>query len=155
MIRVTYISTYTYTLLQPSGGIRCSIGQTRKMAQAIRLYWEISEERSIYHALRSQAHTQSYSKCIQEYQVWLLEWVVGSSREKQLAPGFGGFFSATGIKPTRKWTIEYFCRKALLMYMYLWEMISKEPSYCLKNFLIQVTWKEGTFQVLEERVHTD
>ena len=33
---------------------------------------------------------------------------MGSSGEKQLFPGFGGFISATGVKPTRKSTIDYF-----------------------------------------------
>ena len=49
-----------------------------------------------------------YSKCIKEYNVWMLARVVGSSGEKQLVPGFGGFISATGTKPTRKSTIDYF-----------------------------------------------
>ena len=33
---------------------------------------------------------------------------MGSSREQQLVPGFGGFISATGVKPNRKSTIDYF-----------------------------------------------
>jgi len=33
---------------------------------------------------------------------------VGSSGEKQLVPGFGGFISATIAKPSRKSTIDYF-----------------------------------------------
>lgn len=49
-----------------------------------------------------------YSRCIQEYHVWPLARVVGSSGEKQLVPGFGGFVSATGVKPTLMSTIEYF-----------------------------------------------
>ena len=49
-----------------------------------------------------------YSKCIQEYRVWSLARVVGSSGEKQLVPGFGGFISATGAKPSRKSIIDYF-----------------------------------------------
>lgn len=53
-------------------------------------------------------NTEVYSKSIQEYRVWLLTPVVGSSGEKQLAHGFGGFVSATGIKPSRKSTIDYF-----------------------------------------------
>lgn len=40
-----------------------------------------------------------YSKCIQEFNIWSLARVVGSSGEKQLVPGFGGFISATGAKP--------------------------------------------------------
>ena len=54
------------------------------------------------------ANSEVYSKCIRVYQVWLLARVVGSSGEKQLVPGFGGFISATGIKPSRKSTIDYF-----------------------------------------------
>jgi hypothetical protein len=48
------------------------------------------------------------SKCLREYRVWSLARVVGSSGEKQLVPGFGGFISATGTKPSRKSTIDYF-----------------------------------------------
>jgi len=51
---------------------------------------------------------QVYSRCIKEYHVWLLARVVGSSGQKQLVPGFGGFISATGVKPSRKSTIDYF-----------------------------------------------
>ena len=54
------------------------------------------------------ANSEVYSKCIQVYQVWLLARIVGSSGEKQLVAGFGGFISATGVKPTRKVTIDYF-----------------------------------------------
>ena len=49
-----------------------------------------------------------FSKCVQECQIWSLARVVGSSGEKQLVPGFGGFISATGVKPNRKSTIDYF-----------------------------------------------
>lgn len=49
-----------------------------------------------------------YSKCMQEYRVWSLARVAGSSGEKQLVPGFGFFISATGTKPSRKSTIDYF-----------------------------------------------
>lgn len=53
-------------------------------------------------------NSEVYSKCIQEYRVWSLARVVGSSGEKQPVPGFGGFISATGAKPFRKSTIDYF-----------------------------------------------
>lgn len=53
-------------------------------------------------------NSKVYSKCIQEYHVWSLARVMGSSGEKQLVPGFGGFISATGVKPTRKSTTDYF-----------------------------------------------
>lgn len=53
-------------------------------------------------------NNEVYSKCIQEYHVWSLARVVGSSGEKQLVPGFGGFISVTGTKPSRKSTIDYF-----------------------------------------------
>ena len=50
-----------------------------------------------------------FSKCVQESnQIWSLARVVGSSGEKQLVPGFGGFISATGVKPNRKSIIDYF-----------------------------------------------
>ena len=49
-----------------------------------------------------------FSKCLQEYQILSLARVVGSSGEKQLVPGFGGLISATGVKPNRKSTIDYF-----------------------------------------------
>ena len=54
------------------------------------------------------ANSEVYSKCIRVYQVWLLARVVGSSGEKQLVPGFGGFISATGVRPTQQSTIDYF-----------------------------------------------
>ena len=53
-------------------------------------------------------NNHEYSKCMQEYRVWLLARVVGSSAEMQLISGFGGFISATGTKPSRKSTIDYF-----------------------------------------------
>ena len=40
--------------------------------------------------------------------MWLLTRLVRSSGEKRLVPLFGGFISATGVKPSRKSTIEYF-----------------------------------------------
>lgn len=51
---------------------------------------------------------EAYLKSIQEYRLWILLRVVGSSAENQVVPGFGGFVSATGIKPLRKSTIDYF-----------------------------------------------
>ena len=53
-------------------------------------------------------NSEVYSKCLQEYRVWSLARVVGSSGEKQIVPGFGGFISATGAKPSQKSTIDYF-----------------------------------------------
>ena len=55
-----------------------------------------------------EENIQMYSKSIREYHVWIFARVVGSSGQKQLVPGFGGFVSATGIKPHRKSTIDYF-----------------------------------------------
>ena len=49
-----------------------------------------------------------YVECIQEYRLWLLMRMVTNSKETQLVPGFGGFISATGKKPSRKSTIDYF-----------------------------------------------
>ena len=53
-------------------------------------------------------HPPYTAKCIQEYHGWSLAWVVESSGYKQLVPAFGGFFSATGVNPTQKPTIDYF-----------------------------------------------
>ena len=49
-----------------------------------------------------------YTKCMQEYRVWVLARVVGSGGQKQTVPGFGGFISATGKTPPRKSVIDYF-----------------------------------------------
>ena len=49
-----------------------------------------------------------YNDSLNEYHVWFLLRVIGSGGEKQTIPGFGGFVSATGRKPTRKSTLEYF-----------------------------------------------
>lgn len=51
---------------------------------------------------------QVYELCTMQHRLWLLARVVGSSARKQVVPGFGGFVSATGIKPARKSTIEFF-----------------------------------------------
>ena len=48
------------------------------------------------------------TQCMTKYHIWLLARVVGSSGTKQLVPGFGGFVSATGTRPCRKSTIDYF-----------------------------------------------
>ncbi|KAG1682931.1 hypothetical protein GQR58_010461 [Nymphon striatum] len=49
-----------------------------------------------------------YSECIREYRLWCLMRMATSSKETQLVPGFGGFISATGKKPSRKSIIDYF-----------------------------------------------
>ncbi|KAG1666825.1 PIN2/TERF1-interacting telomerase inhibitor 1 [Nymphon striatum] len=49
-----------------------------------------------------------YSECIRKYHLWCLMRMATSSKETQLVPGFGGFISATGKKPSRKSTIDYF-----------------------------------------------
>ena len=49
-----------------------------------------------------------YKECLNEYHIWFLARVVGSSGQRQLVPGVGGFVSATGTKPVRKSTIDYF-----------------------------------------------
>ena len=54
------------------------------------------------------SNTDVYAKSIQEYHIWSLSRVVGSSGERQVVPGFGGFISATGTKPSRNSTIDYF-----------------------------------------------
>ena len=48
-----------------------------------------------------------YEASLKEYRVWFLARIIGSSG-KQPVPAFGGFVSATGMKPTRKSTIDYF-----------------------------------------------
>ena len=52
------------------------------------------------------ANTEVYQQCLRNC-VWSLARVIGSGSDRQLVPGFGGFISATGIKPSRKSTIEY------------------------------------------------
>ena len=44
------------------------------------------------------ANNEVYAKCLQEYRVWSLVRVLGSSGDKQLVPAFGVFISATGIR---------------------------------------------------------
>ena len=44
---------------------------------------------------------------MKEYSVWLLAQVFGGGNE-QPVPAFGGFISATRVKPTQKSTIDYF-----------------------------------------------
>ena len=48
-----------------------------------------------------------YEESLTEYRVWFLARMMGSSG-KQPVPAFRGFVSATGIKPARKSTIDYF-----------------------------------------------
>ena len=48
-----------------------------------------------------------FSKALREYEIWLMTRVAGSKGVKQIVPGFGGFISATGVKPDKKSTIEY------------------------------------------------
>ena len=49
-----------------------------------------------------------YVECIQEYRLLLLMRMVTNSKQTQIVPGFGGFISATGKKPSPKSTIDYF-----------------------------------------------
>ena len=46
-----------------------------------------------------------YEASLKEYRVWILARIIGSSG-KQPIPAFGGFVSVTGMKPTRKSTID-------------------------------------------------
>ncbi|XP_049455367.1 uncharacterized protein LOC125902797 isoform X2 [Epinephelus fuscoguttatus] len=48
-----------------------------------------------------------YKECLMEYRVWILLRMMGSSGN-QPVPAFGGFISATGTKPARKSSIDYF-----------------------------------------------
>ena len=51
---------------------------------------------------------QVYESSTIQHRLLALARVVGSSGVKQLVPGFGGFVSATGIKPAQTSTIEFF-----------------------------------------------
>ena len=48
-----------------------------------------------------------FSKTLREYEIWLMTRVAGSKGVKQIVPVFGGFISATGVKPAKKSTIKY------------------------------------------------
>ena len=41
-----------------------------------------------------EANKEVYSKCIEEYRVWVFARVAGSSGQRQIVPSFGGFISA-------------------------------------------------------------
>ena len=56
----------------------------------------------------STENEQVYESSTIKHHLWALARVVGSSGKKQLVPAFGGFVSATGIKPGRTSTIEFF-----------------------------------------------
>ena len=49
-----------------------------------------------------------YTKCLKVYYVWLIARISSSGGDAQKMPGFAGFASATGAKPERKSTIDYF-----------------------------------------------
>jgi len=49
-----------------------------------------------------------YDKALTSYRTWILTRILGGSNHEQSIPGFSGFISATGTKPERKSTIEYF-----------------------------------------------
>jgi len=53
------------------------------------------------------AVSDTYAKSLDEYLIWLIARIIGSSGVKQIVPGFGGFVSATGVLPNRKSTIDY------------------------------------------------
>ena len=54
------------------------------------------------------SNTDIYAKFIQDYRIWSLSRGGISSGERKVVPGFGGFISATGTKPSQKSTIDYF-----------------------------------------------
>ena len=54
------------------------------------------------------ANTVVFYECLNEYHIWFFLRVIGSSGENQVMPAFGGFVSATVIKPSRKSTLDYF-----------------------------------------------
>ena len=49
-----------------------------------------------------------YDLALKRYRTWILARILGGGEHEQSVPGFSGFTSATGIKPERKSTIEYF-----------------------------------------------
>ena len=55
-----------------------------------------------------ERNIEMYLKCLQEYQVWMLTRVIGSSETKQISSVFAGFISCTGMNPKRKSTIDHF-----------------------------------------------
>ena len=54
-------------------------------------------------------------KCLQEYRVWMLTRVIGSSETTQICPVFAGFISCTCVKPQRKSTIGHFIPSPILL----------------------------------------
>ena len=55
----------------------------------------------------SPVSNEELQSSVQIYYTWLFARTVGGQQDLQLVPGFGGFVSATGVKPLRKSTIEY------------------------------------------------
>ena len=54
------------------------------------------------------ANDVEYDLALKRYRTWILARILGGGEHEQSVPGFSGFTSATGIKPERKSTIEYF-----------------------------------------------
>ena len=55
-----------------------------------------------------ESNIEMYLKFLQEYRVWMLTRVIGSSEKTQISPVFAGFILCTGVKPQRKSTIDHF-----------------------------------------------
>ena len=88
---------------------RCLTVDTPETLAAIDIYSRIGPklpEKAVF--TPPPSNTDIYAKFIQEYRIWSLSRGVISSRERKVVPGFGGFISATGTKPSQKSTIDYF-----------------------------------------------
>ena len=55
-----------------------------------------------------ESDIKMYLKCLQEYRVWMLTRVIGSSESPQIGPVFAGFISCPTMKPQPKSTIDNF-----------------------------------------------
>ena len=51
---------------------------------------------------------EEYDLALKRYRTWIFARILGGGEHEQSVLGFSGFTSATGIKPERKSTIEYF-----------------------------------------------
>ncbi|KAG1685370.1 hypothetical protein GQR58_009094 [Nymphon striatum] len=83
-----------------------------------------------------------YSECIREYRLWCLMRMATSSKETQLVPGFGGFISATGKKPSRKSTIDYFnpINQPFTEYSVIRELLKRSEDATLERADIPIFW---------------
>ncbi|KAG1685367.1 hypothetical protein GQR58_009094 [Nymphon striatum] len=92
-----------------------------------------------------------YSECIREYRLWCLMRMATSSKETQLVPGFGGFISATGKKPSRKSTIDYFnpINQPFTEYSVIRELLKRSEDATLEPYDPEQGWERNDEGVLE------